>query len=405
MISLSAVNMSFNQLSGLLPAGWVKLAEHSPKGFLGNPQLCIQSENSPCSKNQSRRRIRRNTRIIIALLLSSLAVMVSGLCAIHYMVKRSRRRLLAKHVSVRGLDTTEELPEDLTYDDILRATDNWSEKYVIGRGRHGTVYRTELAPGRQWAVKTVDLSQIKFPIEMKILNMVKHRNIVKMEGYCIRGNFGVILSDYMPEGTLFELLHGRKPQVPLDWKVRHQIALGAAQGLSYLHHDCVPMIVHRDVKSSNILMDADLVPKIADFGMGKIVGDEDADATVSVVIGTLGYIAPEHGYNTRLTEKSDVYSYGVVLLELLCRKMPVDPAFGDGVDIVAWMRLNLKHADYCSVMSFLDEEIMYWPEDEKAKALNLLDLAISCTQVAFESRLSMREVVSTLMRIDDQYNR
>ncbi|CAD6342192.1 unnamed protein product [Miscanthus lutarioriparius] len=405
MISLSAVNMSFNQLSGLLPAGWVKLAEHSPKGFLGNPQLCIQSENSPCSKNQSRRRIRRNTRIIIALLLSSLAVMVSGLCAIHYMVKRSRRRLLAKHVSVRGLDTTEELPEDLTYDDILRATDNWSEKYVIGRGRHGTVYRTELAPGRQWAVKTVDLSQIKFPIEMKILNMVKHRNIVKMEGYCIRGNFGVILSDYMPEGTLFELLHGRKPQVPLDWKVRHQIALGAAQGLSYLHHDCVPMIVHRDVKSSNILMDADLVPKIADFGMGKIVGDEDADATVSVVIGTLGYIAPEHGYNTRLTEKSDVYSYGVVLLELLCRKMPVDPAFGDGVDIVAWMRLNLKHADYCSVMSFLDEEIMYWPEDEKAKALDLLDLAISCTQVAFESRLSMREVVSTLMRIDDQYNR
>jgi serine/threonine protein kinase len=193
---------------------------------------------------------------------------------------------------VRGLDTTEELPEDLTYDDILRATDNWSEKYVIGRGRHGTVYRTELAPGRQWAVKTVDLSQIKFPIEMKILNMVKHRNIVKMEGYCIRGNFGVILSEYMPEGTLFELLHGRKPQVPLDWKVRHQIALGAAQGLSYLHHDCVPMIVHRDVKSSNILMDADLVPKITDFGMGKIVGDEDADATVSVVVGTLGYIAP-----------------------------------------------------------------------------------------------------------------
>jgi hypothetical protein len=292
MISLSAVNVSFNQLSGLLPAGWAKLAERSPEGFLGNPQLCIQSENAPCSKNQSRRRIRRNTRIIIALLLSALAAMASGLCAIHYMVKRSRRRLLAKHVSVRGLDTTEELPEDLTYDDILRATDNWSEKYVIGRGRHGTVYRTELAPGRQWAVKTVDLSQIKFPIEMKILNMVKHRNIVKMEGYCIRGNFGVILSEYMPEGTLFELLHGRKPQVPLDWKVRHQIALGAAQGLSYLHHDCVPMIVHRDVKSSNILMDADLVPKITDFGMGKIVGDEDADATVSVVVGTLGYIAP-----------------------------------------------------------------------------------------------------------------
>lgn len=111
----------------------------------------------------------------------------------------------------------------------------------------------------------------------------------------------------------------------------------------------------------------------------------------------------EHGYNTRLTEKSDVYSYGVVLLELLCRKMPVDPAFGDGVDIVAWMTLNLKHANYCSMMSLLDEEIMYWPQDEQSKALDLLELAISCTLVAFESRPSMREVVGTLMRIDDQH--
>ena len=291
MISLTFVNVSFNDLSGQLPSGWVKIAERSPDGFSGNPHLCIQSENAPCSKNRSGRQIRSSIRIIVALLVSALAVMASGLCFIHYMVKRSRRRL-ANRVSVRGLDTTEELPEDLTYDDILRATDNWSEKYVIGKGRHGTVYRTEFAPGRLCAVKTVDLSQFKFPIEMKILNMVKHRNIVKMEGYCIRGNFGIILSEYMPEGTLFELLHQRKPQVPLDWKVRHQIALGAAQGLSYLHHDCVPMIVHRDIKSSNILMDTELVPKLADFGMGKIVGEDDADATVSVVVGTLGYIAP-----------------------------------------------------------------------------------------------------------------
>jgi serine/threonine protein kinase len=104
-----------------------------------------------------------------------------------------------------------------------------------------------------------------------------------------------------------------------------------------------------------------------------------------------------------LTEKSDVYSYGVVLLELLCRKMPVDPAFGDGVDIVAWMTSKLKSADHCSLMNCLDEEIMYWPGDEQAKALDLLDLALSCTQVTFQSRPSMRDVVSTLMRIEDGY--
>ena len=117
------------------------------------------------------------------------------------------------------------------------------------------------------------------------------------------------------------------------------------------------------------------------------------------------FFFPEHGYNTRLTEKSDVYSYGVVLLELLCRKMPIDPAFGDGVDIVAWIASNLVHEDHCSVMNCLDEEILYWPEDEQAKALDLLELAISCTQIAFQSRPSMREVVSSLMRIEDQYSK
>ncbi|XP_044964195.1 receptor-like protein kinase [Hordeum vulgare subsp. vulgare] len=400
MISLSTVNVSFNDLSGQLPAGnWAKLAEESPDAFRGNAQLCIQPGNAPCSRDQSRKTRKRNIQVIVALLLSTFTVMVATLCAIHYIVKRSKR-LSAKNVSVRNLDSTEELPEDLTYEDILRATDNLSEKYVIGKGRHGTVYKTQFAVGKQWAVKTVDLSRCGFPIEMKILNTVRHRNIVRMAGYCIRRNVGMILYEYMPEGTLFELLHERTPQVALDWTARHLIALGAAEGLSYLHHDSVPMIVHRDVKSSNILMDAELVPKITDFGMGKIVGDEDADATVSVVVGTLGYIAPEQGYSTRLTEKSDVYSYGVVLLELLTRKMPVDRAFGDGVDIVTWMRSNLTaQADHGSIMSCLDEEIMYWPEHEQANALDLLDLAVSCTQTACQSRPSMREVVNILMRI------
>jgi Leucine-rich repeat (LRR) protein/tRNA A-37 threonylcarbamoyl transferase component Bud32 len=433
MVSLLVVNISFNELSGLLPGNWPKLATKSPDGFLGNPQLCIQSDCLHRSNNQLARKLHYSkTRIIVALLVSTLAIIVAGLCVVYYIVKRSQH-LSASHASVRSLDTTEELPEDLTYEDILRATDNWSEKYVIGRGRHGTVYRTECKLGKDWAVKTVDLSKCKFPIEMKILNTVKHRNIVRMEGYCIRGSVGLILYEYMPEGTLFDLLHERKPRVPLDCMARWQIALGVAQALSYLHHDCVPMIVHRDVKSSNILMDAELVPKLTDFGMGKIVCDENADATVSAIIGTLGYIAPgrffhnlyhnlfdhitmatctsgltrsvlyvypEHGYSTRLTEKSDVYSYGVVLLELLCRKTPLDSSFGDGTDIVTWMRTNLEHEDRCSIISLMDEEMTYWPEDEQEKALSLLDLAVSCTQVACQSRPSMREVVKMLLKIE-----
>ncbi|KAK3157355.1 hypothetical protein QOZ80_2AG0120090 [Eleusine coracana subsp. coracana] len=376
MISLSVVNVSFNELAGQMPASWAMLAARSPEGFIGNPQLCINPANGQCSKTQSNKFRCRNARIIVALVVLILTIVIAGLCAIHYLVKKSQR-LSASNSCASNLDKTEELPEDLTYEDILRATDNWSEKYVIGRGRHGTVYRTECKLGKQWAVKTVALSQCKFPIEMKILNTIKHRNIIRMDGYCIRGSVGLMLYEYMPSGTLFDLLHARKAQVDLDWIARHQIALGIAQGLSYLHHDCVPMIVHRDVKSSNILMDTDLTPKLTDFGMGKIVNDKDTDATVSVIVGTLGYIAPEHGYSTRLSEKSDVYGYGVVLHEILFRKMPVDPSFGDGVDIVAWLRSNLKQEDRYSIISHMDEEIIHWPEDEQTKALDLLDLAVS----------------------------
>lgn len=109
---------------------------------------------------------------------------------------------------------------------------------------------------------------------------------------------------------------------------------------------------------------------------------------------------PEHGYSTRVTEKSDVYSYGVVLLELICRKLPVDPSFGDGVDIATWIRTKLKQSYPCSIISLMDEEIMYWPEDEQEKALEFLDLAVSCTQVACQSRPSMREVVNMLLKIE-----
>jgi serine/threonine protein kinase len=117
-------------------------------------------------------------------------------------------------------------------------------------------------------------------------------------------------------------------------------------------------------------------------------------------VNMCGHLCSEQGYSTRLTEKSDVYSYGVVLLELLTRRMPVDPAFGDGVDIVTWMRSNLTQADRENIMSCLDEEIMYWPEYDQGKALDLLDLAISCTDTSCQLRPPMREVVNILMRID-----
>nr|CAD1835595.1 unnamed protein product [Ananas comosus var. bracteatus] len=355
MVSLSFVNVSFNQLTG---------------SFVGNPYICLQAKDgNDCEKEPIQHR-GKTRRIIIILMVLGFVILLGGLCGTIHVTMRARR-LSAPQVSIRSIDATEDLPEDLTYEDILRATGNLSEKYVIGRGRHGTVYCTEFGWGKKWAVKMVDLSESSFSVEIKVLNSVKHRNLVKMAGYCIRDGFGLILYEYISGGTLYEVLHQRKPQVSLDWKSRYRIALGIAQGLSYLHHDCVPQIIHRDIKSSNILMDSELEPKIGDFGMAKMISSIDSSSTMSAIVGTLGYIAPECGYSTRVNEKCDVYSYGVVLLELLCRKLPVDPSFGDGVDIVQWMKSKLQKPDYENAICYLDEEIIYW-EVEQAKVLKLL---------------------------------
>ncbi|MCD9642694.1 hypothetical protein HAX54_029601 [Datura stramonium] len=189
--------------------------------------------------------------------------------------------------------------------------------------------------------------------------------------------------EFISGGTLHDVLHQRKPPVVLDWQSRHRIALGIAQGLSYLHHDSVPQI-DPDLKSNNV--SAQVLkgwrPKIGDFGIAKIVSDYDENSTNSKIVGTLGYIAPENAYSYHLTEKSDVYSYGVLLLELFCRKMPVDPSFEEGLDIVFWVRKNLQRSSN-NFLCFLDEEINLWDVDEQWKALKIVDLAL---QVLLKSR-------------------
>ncbi|KAK8944911.1 Leucine-rich repeat receptor-like protein kinase PEPR1 [Platanthera zijinensis] len=403
MVSLSFVNVSSNNLSGMLPSSWVKFESSSPESFFRNPSLCIQSDDRNYCSQMAKQRSKRTKFVVLFTILLSLTLLVAGLCAVRYFKMRSYYRSISLLAPSRQSDFAEVLPDDLTYEDIMRATEELSEKYVIGRGRYGTVYKTHIGMGKCcWAIKRIDLSEPSFSQEIRIMSLVRHRNLVRMAGYCVRDGFGMILYEYMQGGTLFELLHQKKPQVPLNWEVRHRIALGIAQGLSYLHHDCVPKVIHRDLKSSNILMDSELEPKVGDFGMAKLADGPSSDAcsTVSSVVGTLGYIAPENGYSTRLNEKSDVFSYGVVLLELLSRKMSVDPSFEDGVDIVTWVNSSLQNAEKCSIFHLLDEEIWYWMENEKENALKLLELAILCTLSLSNSRPSMREVVRTLMQLE-----
>ncbi|GMP25000.1 hypothetical protein CsSME_00002067 [Camellia sinensis var. sinensis] len=400
MISLSFVNISFNRLSGKIPDSWEKLLSSYPGSFLGNPGLCLLgTESNYCSETRkSHSRLWMLVGVTIGVILSVALLSIAA----YILVIRGCQDQFASHRSLLydSRSRTEDLPEDLTFDDIMRATEGWSDKYVIGRGKHGTVYRTESVKSRKhWAIKKVELSETNFSIEMMTLSLIRHRNVVRMAGYCIKDGYGFIVTEYMPSGTLFDVLHSRsKTHMVLDWETRYRIAIGIAQGLSYLHHDCVPQIVHRDVKSDNILLDSEMEPKIGDFGTAKLVRDSDGSSTKSVIVGTLGYIAPENGYSTQLTEKCDVYSYGVILLELVCRRLPVDPCFEEGLDIVSWVRKNLQKKD--ESFWFLDEEVGFWDVNEQWKAVKLLDLALQCTEQVAQSRPSMRDVVGSLTKLN-----
>ncbi|CAK7324263.1 unnamed protein product [Dovyalis caffra] len=407
MISLYFVNISFNQLSGKLPTSWMRITASYPGSFLGNPELCLLgNEARYCGDVRGAHR-RKHDRHVLAGVIIGVMISVALLCsAVYIIVVRVLQHKYHRDQSLlrECRSQTEDLPEDLQFEDIMRATEDWSEKYVIGRGKHGTVYRTESANSRKhWAVKKVSLSEANFSLEMRTLSQVRHRNIIRMGGYCIKDGYGFIVTDFMPGGTLFDVLHRHEPRVVLDWDTQYRIALGIAQGLSYLHHDCLPQIIHRDVKSDNVFMDSELEPKIGDFGMSKMLLGSDSSSTRSRIVGTLGYMAPENAYSTRLTEKVDVYSYGVILLELVCRKLPVDPSFEGGLDIVSWTRKKLQENDEC--VCFLDREISFWDRDEQQKALKLLELALECTEPVADKRPSMRDVVVFLVKLQDKHER
>ncbi|KAK8583539.1 hypothetical protein V6N12_067806 [Hibiscus sabdariffa] len=401
MISLYFVNVSFNHLKGKLPSVWMRIIASYPGSFVGNPELCPLGDGTgncgEIEEGNSKGRVLAGVIIAVVVSVALLCAMIYVLVVRHLQKKHSIDQTLLQERQSR----TEDLPENLKIEDIIRATEGWSDKYIIGRGRHGTVYRTETSNSRNhWAVKKVNLSNTNFKLEMRTLGLIRHRNILRMAGYCIRDGYGFIVTEFMPGGTLFDLLHQSQPRLVLNWDTRYRIAFGIAHGLSYLHHDCVPQIIHRDIKSDNILLDSEFEPKIGDFGMAKLVSDQDSSSTSSAIVGTLGYIAPENAYSTRLTEKCDVYSYGVVLLEMLCRRLPVDPSFQDGLDIVSWTRQKLEENE--EYICFLDEEISLWTNDEQRKALRLLELALHCTQSMADTRPSMRDVVASLIRLNEK---
>eukprot|EP01018_Ginkgo_biloba_P001918 Gb_17680 [translate_table: standard] len=219
------------------------------------------------------------------------------------------------------------LPQVFNYGELEEATNNFSPANLVGEGGFGHVYRGTFN-GKLIAVKRLKAStnqgEREFQTEVEVISRIHHRHLVRLVGYCIAdGGKRLLVYEFLPNDTLQKHLHG-EGMPTLDWPARLKIATGVGRGLAYLHADCDPRIIHRDIKSSNILLDEKFEAKLSDFGLAKLIPDAFSHVSTLHVMGARGYLAPEYALSGQLTEKLDVFSFGVVLLELITGRKPLD---------------------------------------------------------------------------------
>ncbi|OIV94788.1 hypothetical protein TanjilG_13001 [Lupinus angustifolius] len=227
-----------------------------------------------------------------------------------------------------------------SYEELAAATNAFNDQNLIGQGGFGYVHKGVLPNGKEIAVKSLKAGsgqgEREFQAEIDIISRVHHRHLVSLVGYCIAGGQRMLVYEFIPNNNLEHHLHGKG--VPtMDWPTRMRIAIGSAKGLAYLHEDCHPRIIHRDIKTANVLIDDSFEAKVADFGLAKLTSDNNTHVSTRVM-GTFGYLAPEYASSGKLTEKSDVFSFGVMLLELISGKRPVDLTNTMEDSLVDWAR-------------------------------------------------------------------
>uniref|UniRef100_A0A803L1Y4 non-specific serine/threonine protein kinase n=2 Tax=Chenopodium quinoa TaxID=63459 RepID=A0A803L1Y4_CHEQI len=394
MQSLTSVDFSYNNFTGLVPETG-QFSYFNYTSFLGNPDLC-GPYLGPCkngvvgSSHQSHGKglsASLKLLLVIGLLLCSIIFAIAAII---------KARSLKKASESRAWKLTAFQRLDFTADDVL---DCLKEDNIIGKGGAGIVYKGNMPNGDQVAVKRLPAMSRGsshdhgFNAEIQTLGKIRHRHIVRLLGFCSNHETNLLVYEYMPNGSLGEVIHGKKGG-HLHWDTRYKIAIEAAKGLCYLHHDCSPLIVHRDVKSNNILLDSSYEAHVADFGLAKFLQDSGTSECMSAIAGSYGYIAPEYAYTLKVDEKSDVYSFGVVLLELITGRKPVGE-FGDGVDIVQWVR-KMTDGNKEGVLKILDPRLPSVPLHE---VMHVFYVAMLCVEEQAVERPTMREVVQILLEI------
>ncbi|KAJ4824684.1 hypothetical protein Tsubulata_015029 [Turnera subulata] len=423
---LNKFNISYNPLiSGTIPSTG-QLVTLEKESYLGDPLLKLpdfinNNVSPPIGPKINKKNEHRRWAVVMVFLALLMAFLVCGavsltICALvkspedspGYLLEETKYHhdfhlssgssspWLSDTIKVIRLDTTA-----FTHSDILKATGNFSDTRIIGKGGFGTVYKGVLPDGRQVAVKKLQREGIEgekeFRAEMEVLSGNgfgwPHPNLVTLYGWCLDGSEKILVYEYMEGGNLEDLISDR---AKLTWKRRIDIAIDIARALVFLHHECYPAIVHRDVKASNVLLDKDGKARVTDFGLARFVDSGDSHVS-TMVAGTVGYVAPEYGQTFHATTKGDVYSFGVLAMELATARRAVD---GGEECLLEWARRVIGNGRNGLSRAAIPVVLLGSGLAEGAEEMcELLRVGIRCTAEAPQARPNMKEVLAMLIKI------
>ncbi|XP_062014303.1 probable LRR receptor-like serine/threonine-protein kinase At3g47570 [Rosa rugosa] len=400
LLHLSYLNLSFNRLRGEIPTGG-PFRNFSAQSFVSNSALCgaPQLHIAACKNRTIKLHSTKARGSILKYVIPGILSVILLVTCISMLILRRKR-----HVEVARETTL--WPQlqwrRVSYQELRTVTNGFNESNLLGSGGFGSVYKGTLSDGINIAIKVFNLQLegafMSFDTECEMLGNIRHRNLIKIISCCSQIDFKAVVLDYMPNGSLEKWLYAQN--FSLNILQRLSIMIDVASALEYLHHGTEIPIVHCDLKPSNILLDADMVGHVADFGIARLLGGGDS-MTQTMTLATIGYMAPEYGTEGIVTRRGDVYSFGVVLMETFTKRKPTDEMFVGETGLTQWVANSLLSG---AIVEVVDANLLGAENDfsfvSKTDCLSsIMRLALSCCAESPEGRINMQDAVVTLNKI------